>query len=162
MDKVEIRHVQLFHPMDYTVHEIFQARTLEWVTFPFSRGSSWPKNWNGVSCIAGRFFANWAIRKALLSGKELTKETERLLLKQMGNPEWHRSQEKKALPQGEIIHLYQLLLKDQITWGHISEYWITPHRGLETDAESRPGSEKMEVMKRGKLYKEIFCEQIHK
>ena len=32
----------LFHPMDYTVHGILQARILEWVVFPFSRGSSHP------------------------------------------------------------------------------------------------------------------------
>ena len=31
-------------------------RILEWVAYPFSRGSSWPKNKTGVSCIAGRFF----------------------------------------------------------------------------------------------------------
>ena len=34
----------LCHPMDYTVHGILQARTLEWVTFPFSRGSSQPRD----------------------------------------------------------------------------------------------------------------------
>ena len=39
-------------------------RTLEWVAYPFSRGSSRPKNWTEVSCIAGRFFTNWAIREA--------------------------------------------------------------------------------------------------
>ena len=31
-------------------------RILEWVAYPFSRGSSWPRNWTGVSCIAGGFF----------------------------------------------------------------------------------------------------------
>ena len=40
-------------------------RILEWVACPFSSGSSWPRNWTGVSCIAGRFFVNWAIREAL-------------------------------------------------------------------------------------------------
>ena len=35
-------------PMDYTVHEIFQARILEWVAFPFSRGSSQSRNWTQV------------------------------------------------------------------------------------------------------------------
>ena len=39
-------------------------RMLEWVAYPFSSGSSWPKNWTRVSCIAGRFFTNWAIREA--------------------------------------------------------------------------------------------------
>ena len=54
----------LCHPMDYTVHGILQARILEWVAFPFSRGSSQPRNQTGVPCISGRFFTNWAIREA--------------------------------------------------------------------------------------------------
>ena len=33
-------------------------RILEWASFPFSRGSSQPRNWTGVSCIAGRFFTH--------------------------------------------------------------------------------------------------------
>ena len=37
-------------------------RILECVAFPFSRASSWPRNRTGVSCIAGRFFTNWAIQ----------------------------------------------------------------------------------------------------
>ena len=32
----------LCNPMDYTVHGILQARILEWVAFPYSRGSSNP------------------------------------------------------------------------------------------------------------------------
>ena len=51
--------------MDYIVHGILQARILEWVAFPFSRGSSQPRNWTGVSCFKGGFFTNWAIREAL-------------------------------------------------------------------------------------------------
>ena len=38
------------------VHGISQAWTLEWVAISFSRGSSWPRDWTCVSCIAGRFF----------------------------------------------------------------------------------------------------------
>ena len=45
----------LCDPMDYTVHGILQARILEWVAFPFSRGSSQPRNRTQVSCIAGGF-----------------------------------------------------------------------------------------------------------
>ena len=37
---------------------------LEWVAYPFSRGSSPPRNPMGVSCIAGWFFTNWATREA--------------------------------------------------------------------------------------------------
>ena len=51
-------------PSDSSVHEIFQARTLEWVAFSFSRGSSQPRNQTHVSCIAGRFFTHWAIWEA--------------------------------------------------------------------------------------------------
>ena len=44
-------------------------RVLEWVAYPFSSGSSWPGNRNGVSCIAGRFLTNWDIREAPRRGK---------------------------------------------------------------------------------------------
>ena len=37
--------VWLCDPMDYTVHGILQARMLEWVASPFSRGSSQPRDW---------------------------------------------------------------------------------------------------------------------
>ena len=57
--------VRLCDPMNYTVHGILHARILEWVAFPFSRGSSWPRHWTRVSCIAGVFFTNWFIREAL-------------------------------------------------------------------------------------------------
>ena len=40
-------------------------RILEWVAYPFSRGSSQPWNWTGVSCIASGFFTNWATKEAL-------------------------------------------------------------------------------------------------
>ena len=44
----------LCDPIDYTVHGILQARILEWVAIPFSRGSSQPRDQTQVSCIAGR------------------------------------------------------------------------------------------------------------
>ena len=47
----------LWDPMD-TVHGILQARILEWVAFPFSRGSSQPWDQTQLSCIAGGFFIN--------------------------------------------------------------------------------------------------------
>ena len=40
------------------------SRILEWITYPFSRGSSQPKNGTGVSCIAGEFFTSWTTREA--------------------------------------------------------------------------------------------------
>ena len=43
----------LCNPIVYTVHGILQARILEWVAFPFSRGSSQPRDRTQVSRIAG-------------------------------------------------------------------------------------------------------------
>ena len=43
-------------PPDSSVHGILQARILEWVAIPFSRGSSQPKDQTCISYIAGRFF----------------------------------------------------------------------------------------------------------
>ena len=42
-------------------------KLLEWVVCPFSSGSSRPRNQTGVSCIAGGFFTNWAIREVILN-----------------------------------------------------------------------------------------------
>ena len=44
--------------LDFSVHEIFQARILEWATIPFSRGFSQPKDWTQISGIAGSFLTN--------------------------------------------------------------------------------------------------------
>ena len=41
---------------DSFVRGILQARILEWVAIPFSRGSSWPRDWTQLSCISSRFF----------------------------------------------------------------------------------------------------------
>ena len=49
-----------------SVHRILQARILEWVATPFSRGSSQPRDWTQVSYIAGRFFTVWTTREAIL------------------------------------------------------------------------------------------------
>ena len=42
-------------------------RILEWVVYPFSSGSSWPRNWTRVCCIADGFFTNLAIMEAPLA-----------------------------------------------------------------------------------------------
>ena len=39
-----------------SIHGILQARILEWVAIPFSRGSSQPRDQTWVSCIVGRHF----------------------------------------------------------------------------------------------------------
>ena len=54
----------LYNPRDYIVHGILQARILEWVAIPFSRGSFQPRDCTQVSCIAGGFLTSWATREA--------------------------------------------------------------------------------------------------
>jgi len=53
-----LNHVRLFATSwaGSSVHEIFQARILEWVAIPFSRGSSQPRDQTQAFCFAGRFF----------------------------------------------------------------------------------------------------------
>ena len=56
--KVTQSYLTLYNPKDYTVHGILQARILEWVAVPFSRGSSKPRGQTQVSHIAGGFFTS--------------------------------------------------------------------------------------------------------
>ena len=73
LEKVKVKFTQscltLWDPMDCSllgssVRGILQARVLEWVAYPFSRGSSWSRIRTSISCIAGRFFTTWATRGA--------------------------------------------------------------------------------------------------
>jgi len=65
--KVKMKVVQscpiLCNPMDYTVHGILHARILEWVAFPFSRGSSQHRDQTQVFFIASRLFTSRATRE---------------------------------------------------------------------------------------------------
>ena len=60
--KVKVKVAQLCltlcGPMDYTAHGVLQARILEWVAFPFSKGSPQPRYQTQVSRIAGKFFTS--------------------------------------------------------------------------------------------------------
>ena len=56
-------------------------RIPEWVAYLFSSASSWPMNQTGISCIAGRFFTNWA------RNSSLNKQTKKLELKQQERKE---------------------------------------------------------------------------
>ena len=56
-------------PMDCSppgscVHGILQARILEWVAIPSSKGSSRPRDWTSVACITGRFSTIWVTRES--------------------------------------------------------------------------------------------------
>ena len=61
----------LCYPMDSSppgssVRGILQASILEWIAIPFSRGSSQPREWTWVSCVAGRLFYCLSYREELL------------------------------------------------------------------------------------------------
>ena len=57
-------------PPGFSVSGIHQARILEFVVIPFSRGSSWLRDQTQVSCIAGRFFTIWATKEELFFKKK--------------------------------------------------------------------------------------------
>ena len=66
----------LCSPMDSSlpgsnVHGILQARMLEWVAVPSSRGSSWLRDWIHISCIADRFFTTEPLGKPKINGSDL-------------------------------------------------------------------------------------------
>ena len=57
--------VTLCSPPGSSVDGILQARILKWAAIPFSRVSSWPKDWTSVSWVAGRLYTAWDTREAL-------------------------------------------------------------------------------------------------
>ena len=59
-------------PPGSSVHEILQARILEWIAIPLSRESSWLRDRTWVSHIAGRFFTIWAINSVQFSGSVMS------------------------------------------------------------------------------------------
>ena len=56
--KETIEQLHSSHMLAKIMLKILQARILEWVAVPFSRGSSHPRDSTQVSCIAGRFFSS--------------------------------------------------------------------------------------------------------
>ena len=78
---------ELYRPPGSSVHGILQTRILEWVAISFSRGSSQPRDWTGVACIAGRLFTIWATREdSGLKSRYITLLTEVQLVKAMVFP----------------------------------------------------------------------------
>ena len=50
-------------PLGSSICGILWTRILEWVAFPFSKGSFIPRDWSQVACALGRFFIAWTNRK---------------------------------------------------------------------------------------------------
>ena len=71
---------------------ILQARILEWVAMPSSKGSSRPRDWTQVSCIVGSFFTIWATREALGGPSRMQWYADVIWLKQIGVLSWNKGQ----------------------------------------------------------------------
>ena len=83
----------LCDPMDYTVHGILQGRILEWVSFPFSKGSSQPRDWTQISHTASGSFTSWAPREAHIYIPHSTKCWEWWAVEEKTWKIWHLSSE---------------------------------------------------------------------
>ena len=79
-------------PPGSSVHGPLQARILEWVSMPSSRGSSQPWGWTQVSCLAGGFFTTSVTWEAPHLGHFWTKKE--LLEVRLG---WQHSPEHKGV-----------------------------------------------------------------
>ena len=80
----------------------FQARILEWVAIPHFRGSSWPRDQTHVSCITGRFFTAWAVRKPRPLGRWPTNKRLRTTAEVL--PKSQRSEPHIKLPSQGVLH----------------------------------------------------------
>ena len=90
------------------------TRILEWVAYPFSRGSSWSKNQTGVSCITGRLFTSQA--KPLFREKTTTKDESGELLS------WGTHQGTQA-----VVHPHTMGKESPQLWtlGYYPVYFLT-------------------------------------
>ena len=65
-----------------------RPRIQGWVAYPFSSRSSQPKNRTGVSCFAGGFFINWAIREVKSGRKPSAKYAVTLISDFQPSEQW--------------------------------------------------------------------------
>ena len=112
----------LCNPMDcsppgFSVHGILQARILEWITIPFSRGSSQPRDQTWVSCTAGRLFT--------IQGNNLG-------IYHQGSPKntgagRHSLLWRIFLIQGSnlgLLHCRQIVAPSELVWGRMNSLLV--------------------------------------
>ena len=90
-------------------------RTLQWVAYPFSGGSSQSRNQTGVSSIADEFFTSWATREA---------PTSRVM--------WHYLEKTDCSLPGSPVH--------EILQARILEWVVFPSTGDLSNPGIKPGS----------------------
>ena len=106
-----------------SVHGILQARTLEWVAMPSSRGSSQPRDQTQMSHIAGRFFTVWATRETpwrkVTENKYMRDENARQLII---NHMW-KVREKKS-QHWQVPQLYWQKEDSSHCWLFLLPVWV--------------------------------------
>ena len=105
------------NPPDSSAHGIFQARVLDWVATPFSRGSSWPMDrthLSCVSCIGRKILYHWA-----------TWEANVLNLPKISQWKYKGKKKAKQMREIEIDRERELLEKQSETpFSHFSDFCL--------------------------------------
>ena len=90
-------------------------RILKWVAYPFSSGSFQPRKQTRVSCFAGKFFNNWAIRKAMGRKRSPVKLRNPLNRQKQSWDIQSKGEVKKKIPnRDDIILLFEDIYP--LTW----------------------------------------------
>ena len=125
-------------PPGSSARRVLQARILERVAIPFSRGFSRPRDQSQVSCIAGRFFTIWATREAkqLAIGEGYSKRrelhvqrsAEELVMEGQcgytgsgGGREWHEMERELCGSPGTVHQVRDILHLSRCSVG--SHFW---------------------------------------
>ena len=89
-------------------------RTLEWIPYPFSSRSSPPRNGTWVSCIAGRFFTNWAIQGSISESESHSVLSHSLRPHGLYSP-WNSPGQNTGV--GSLSLLQRIFLTQELNWG---------------------------------------------
>ena len=132
-----------YRPILYHLSHEGSPRTLEWVAYPFSRGSSWPRTRTGVSCIAGGSSTSWSPREAQwshINNKLISKGKWKVL-------------PYSRMPMNKCRHSYKVYLTKYLLirfWGgglHHAVWGISvPERGIEPPPSAMKGWSPLELI----------------
>ena len=109
-------------------------RIMEWVAYPFSSGSSWPRNQTGVSWIAGRFFTSWTIRETLVLMKIFLNQ---IAFKLLTN-KWKGCLRYRSSIYSVTLHSSLPLTETPVLWPPHAKSWLI---GKDPDAGRDWGQE---------------------
>ena len=112
-------------PPGSSVHRVLQTRKQEWVAIPFSRGSSQPRDWICVSCIAAGFFTIWAT--CWQSSNIFRTEKDEIETKQTSSPvdrTWFTGHSVMV----KFLSYYKACSDQQCLWAMHVALWGEAHR----------------------------------